>query len=104
MTIFSPAGDCATVTLNGTTSARAALSPPTTNQSFAYAVTNGDSGFAFVRFGDSAVDAAATDFPVAPGATLALDVGPSATHFAAVAPSSATGSVFATPIYTQTGR
>ena len=106
MTLFSPAGATAAITLNGTTSVRVALNPPGGVLDVAYAVTNMDEGAVFVKFGDATVDATSADFPVAPNATFGIDPGPRSgmTHAAAIAPGAATGIVYITPIHADSRR
>ena len=98
MSIFTPCGNNATLTLNGTTSASGALTVPSAEGGACYAVLNADTAVCFIRFGTSGLTAVATDFPLPPGVLVGIDVGTGKTHAAVVAPAAATGKVYITPI------
>lgn len=98
---FHPADD-ATTTISGSVSTARGEIKKRPSGAFQLRIFNGGTTLAFIRVGDVAVEAAATDLPLAGGASLIITVLNSDsdpdTHVAAILASS-TGS-----IYVSTGR
>lgn len=103
MSAFAPAGATVALTLNGTNSVSGAVTVPNSGSAWRYAVVNTDTAVAFIKFGASGLVATSADFPVPPNVVLGIDAGQGNTHAAIIAPGSATGVVYITPIYLPKG-
>jgi hypothetical protein len=88
---FMPYG---TVSLAATSSTGSVALSRARNQTVVITAPAGNSGPVFIKFGDSDVEAAATDFPILPGTVQTFHIVEDWTHVAGIL-ASGTGTIYA---------